>query len=302
MVRSPIIVGIDGSQHSLDALRWAAREATLRAVPLLLLCCTTYRRTDDGPHLVRELHARADRVLAAALEVARAATAGEPIEIQTEVSLQYAPGALIDRSEGAVMIVLGRRGLGEFSGRLVGSVSSAVARQAHCPVVVIDGWSRGKDSTDPVVVGVDGSMNSEPAIGLAFEECALHGAALIVLHACFDQDLSSPQVDAGAEVRAAVEAAGRLVLAESVSRWWKRFPDVGVRQNLVRDRPVHHLLALAGDAQLVVVGNRGRGGFAGMTLGSTGSALLHRTPCPLVIVRRPGGESVDERGSPELSS
>ncbi|MGR6584983.1 universal stress protein (plasmid) [Rhodococcus qingshengii] len=294
MARSPIIVGIDGSQHSRDALGWAVREATLRDVPLLLVCATTYRRTNDGPDLARELRDRADRVLATALGIARAEAVAGSIEVRGEVSRQYAPGALIDRSADASMIVLGRRGLDEYSRGFVGSVCAAVARRAKCPVAVIDGWSRDETVEGPVVVGVDGSMNSEPAIGLAFEECALRGASLIVLHACFDQDMSTLQDDSATEVRAAVEEAGRLVLAESVSRWWKQFPEVRVRRNLVRDRPVEHLLDLAADAQLVVVGTRGRGGFVGMDIGSTGTALLHKTPCPLLMVRQPGGECVGE--------
>ena len=173
MVRSPIIVGIDGSQHSLDALGWATREATLRGLPLLLVCCTTYRYTADGPYLARELCDRADRVLATALGIARADTVAGSIDVQGEVSHQYAPGALIDRSADASMIVLGRRGLDEYSRGFVGSVCAAVARRAKCPVAVIDGWSKDEPVAGPVVVGVDGSMNSDPAIGLAFEECAL---------------------------------------------------------------------------------------------------------------------------------
>lgn len=278
MIDPAIVVGVDGSPSSLDAVRWAAREARVRRAPLLLLSCITYRGTADGPRLADTLHTRAERNLAEALETARTGSADADIDIRTEVSHQNAPGSLVDRSAGAHMVVLGRRGLGEFTDGLIGSVTSAVARHAQCPVAVIDGWSRVADGTGPVVVGVDGSPNSARAIGLAFEECSLHGAELTALHAWSDQDLSTLPVGAN-------QTSERSVLADSVAEWCARFPDVPVRQSLVRDRPVRHLLEMADEAQMIVVGSHGRGGFPGMTLGSTSAALLHITPCPLLIAR-----------------
>ncbi|WP_370179562.1 universal stress protein [Rhodococcus wratislaviensis] len=276
MVDPGVVVGVDGSRSSLDAVRWAAREATVRAAPLLLLSCITYRGAQDGPRLAEILHARAERDLAEALETARAGSADADIDIRAEVSHQNAPGSLVDRSAGAIMVVLGRRGLGEFTDGLIGSVTSAVARHAQCPVAVIDGWSRVADGTGPVVVGVDGSPSSARAVGLAFEECSLHNTELIALHAWSDQDLSKLPV--GEE-----QTMERSVLEAGVAEWCERFPDVPVRQTLVRDRPVRHLLEMADEAQMIVIGSRGRGGFSGMTLGSTSAALVHITPCPLLI-------------------
>ncbi|WP_009472526.1 universal stress protein [Rhodococcus sp. JVH1] len=283
MVDPAIVVGVDGSGPALDAVRWAAREATERRAPLLLLSCITYRGTEDGPRLAETLHARAERNVAKARETARAGSADADLDIRAEVSHQNAPGSLVDRSAGAEMVVLGRRGLGEFTDGLIGSVTSAVVRHAQCPVAVIDGWSRVADGTGPVVVGIDGSPSSARAVGLAFEECSLHNAELIALHAWSDQDLSILPV--GVE-----QTAERSVLDAAVAEWCERFPDVSVRRTLVRDRPVRHLLEMADEAQMIVVGSRGRGGFPGMTLGSTSAALVHITPCPLLIAGpiRPG--------------
>jgi nucleotide-binding universal stress UspA family protein len=278
VVDPAIVVGVDGSRSSLDAVRWATCEATARKTPLQLLSCITYRGTDDGPRLADNLHERAERDLAEALEIARAVSGEADLGIRVELSHQNAPGSLVDRSSGAAMVVLGRRGLGEFTDGLIGSVTSAVARHAQCPVAVIDGWSRVAHGTGPVIVGVDGSANSEQAIGLAFEECSLHSAKLIALHAWSDYDLSMLPV-------AEEQTVERSVLDASIAGWSERFPDVAVRETLVRDRPVRHLLEMADDAQMVVVGHRGRGGFAGLTLGSTSAALLHITPCPLLIAR-----------------
>ncbi|GAF45666.1 universal stress protein [Rhodococcus wratislaviensis] len=91
-----------------------------------------------------------------------------------------------------------------------------------------------------------------------------------------DQDLSKLPV--GVE-----QTMERSVLEAGVAEWCERFPDVPMRQTLFRDRPVRHLLDMADEAQMIVIGSRGRGGFSWMTLGSTSAALVHITPCPLLI-------------------
>ncbi len=171
MTNAPIVVGVDGSPSSSDAVRWATREAGMCHAPLLILSCVSYRGAEAVPCIGTELRARAERDLAAAVGIAQTQNRGGGVEIRTEVHAQYAPAALVDCSDSARMIVVGRRGLGEFTGGLLGSVSSIVARHARCPVAVIEGWSRIEDGAGPVVVGVDGSANSAAAIDVAFEEC-----------------------------------------------------------------------------------------------------------------------------------
>lgn len=288
MSTTPIVVGVDGSPPSSEAVRWGVAEAILRSAPLLLLACVSYRGAESLPLVGAELRARAERDLTAATELARAHDPRGVVHIQTELHWQYAPAVLVDRSESARMIVLGRRGLGEFTGGLIGSVTSAVARHAHCPVAVIEGAppSLEEGGVGPVVVGVDGSANSEPAIALAFEESALRRTPLIALHAWSDQDLSTLPLETGPDRWKAVAESEQALLGESLTGCTQQYPDVAVQQVLVRDRPVRHLLAQAEEAQLLVVGTRGRGGFKGMTLGSTSAALLHTAPCPLIVVPR----------------
>ncbi|MEU2005783.1 universal stress protein [Rhodococcus sp. NPDC019627] len=288
MSTTPIVVGVDGSPPSSEAVRWGVAEAILRSAPLLLLACVSYRGAESLPLVGAELRERAERDLTAATELARAHDPRGVVHIRTELHWQYAPAVLVDRSESARMIVLGRRGLGEFTGGLIGSVTSAVARHAHCPVVVIEGAAASPEEggVGPVVVGVDGSDNSEPAIALAFEESALRRTTLIALHAWSDQDLSTLPMGTGPDRWKAVAESEQALLGESLTGCAEQYPDVPVQQVLVRDRPVRHLLAQAEEAQLLVVGTRGRGGFKGMTLGSTSAALLHTAPCPLIVVPR----------------
>jgi nucleotide-binding universal stress UspA family protein len=76
---------------------------------------------------------------------------------------------------------------------------------------------------------------------------------------------------------------------ERLRPWCERYPDLQVRRVVAPDRPSRMLLDHAEDAQLLVVGSRGRGAFRGMLLGSTSRALLHHATCPLAVVRSEGG-------------
>jgi len=294
---SPIVVGVDGSAHSLDAVRWAADAAVHRRAPLLLVSSlpTAPGTFSDAVNLSAGAfsgmeYAGAQR-LAAAAELARRSVRGNHLTLRTVLHHGSAVPALLDAAKSARMLVVGSRGLGEFTGGLVGSVSAAVAGHAACPVAVIRGMPEpdAPPLEGPVVVGVDGSPNSEPAIAAAFEEASLRGVDLIAVHAWSDfslltvapADLSDNELP-----WSAIESAEQAVLSESLAGWKDKYPDVSVRKAVVRDRPVHHLLQQSQGAQLVVTGSRGRGGFTSLLLGSTSRALLHALTRPLLIVRR----------------
>jgi nucleotide-binding universal stress UspA family protein len=85
------------------------------------------------------------------------------------------------------------------------------------------------------------------------------------------------------------EQNGHELLAERLAGWQDKYPDVAVRRVLTRAQPVEALLDNAADAQLIVVGSRGHGGFAGAILGSTSQALIYHAGCPLLVVRPTGG-------------
>ncbi|QBJ94623.1 universal stress protein [Rhodococcus sp. ABRD24] len=290
MIDSPIVVGVDGSPTSRDAVRWAAREAVIRGAPLLLVSSVSPGGIGTSSPFDDDLRLLGERASADAVELATAEDPGGTLEPHIELSGRVPVEALLEHSETARMIVLGTRGLGEFTGSLVGSVTSAVVHHAHCPVAVIAGWPRpGEADLDgPVVVGVDGSAASEAAIAAAFEEASLHGADLVAIHAWSDLDLSVLAASSSSRqipTWPTTESSERAVLAESLAGWQEQYPDVTVRPVVVQDRPVRNLLMRGSGAQLIVVGSRGRGGFRGMTLGSTSTALLRTVTCPLLIVR-----------------
>ena len=167
---------------------------------------------------------------------------------------------------------------------LLGSVSNGLLHHAHCPVAVIHDAvpSAPKPSNLPVVVGVDGSSASELATEIAFDEASRRGVDLVALHAYRDADL--PQV-------LNVQWSGEhpippQALADRLTGWLERYPDVTIHPRIVCDNPARHLVDESESAQLVVVGSRGRGGFAGMLLGSVSTAVAHAAHVPVIVARQ----------------
>jgi nucleotide-binding universal stress UspA family protein len=150
---------------------------------------------------------------------------------------------------------------------------------------------RSPDEASPsrgaVVVGVDGSPAGESALAMAFDEASWRGADLIAVHTWIEFYSDSSSASAGQFLVDwdALETCERELLAERMAGWQEKYPDVEVRRVVTRDRPVRCLLEHAADAQLLVVGSRGRGGLSGMLLGSTSQALMYHAPCPLLVVR-----------------
>jgi nucleotide-binding universal stress UspA family protein len=156
-------------------------------------------------------------------------------------------------------------------------------RHVACPVLIVRGEER---DIGPVVVGVDGSEVSRLAVGFAFEEAAMRQTGLVAVH-CWAHPVSTGPGDMLPLVYdpRLLEAEERRVLTESLAGWAELYPEVSVRAEIVRDRPVHPLVERSRTAQLVVVGARGRGGFAGLLLGSVSQSLIYHSACPVAVVR-----------------
>lgn len=285
----PILVAIDGSESALHAARWAAAEASQRGRGLTIVHAYHWPLPHYGPAVVDPavLHdallSTANSNLAAA--VAAVAEATPELPVAAEVVRGPVVTALLGRTRRAELLVLGSRGLGGFTGLLVGSVAVELVAHGHCPVVVVRGDTPATSA--PVVVGVDGSPTSEMAIAIAFDEAASRRCELVAVHAWADTVV--PFGPGGGYANALdwtsmTEQAEKL-LAESLAGWHEKYPGVTVRRVVLRDQPAGALLDAARAAQLLVVGSRGRGGFTGLTLGSVSQALIHHSPCPVMIAR-----------------
>ncbi|MEU0506146.1 universal stress protein [Nocardia sp. NPDC005998] len=284
-INPPVLVGIDGSDAAAEAVRWAAVEAAHHQAPLHIVYCIG-APMDFGPGIAFNqidydtYRAAGAASVAAAREFATAATTpvGE-LDITTFVVEAPPIPVLLERSTDARLLVVGTRGLGAFRRGLLGSVSTAVARHAHCPVAVIpepENYTPDR-LLGPVLVGVDGSASSSRAIEIAFDEADRRDVALRAVLTWSELNRYIPRAD--------LQQEAEELLSESLAGYAEKYPDLEVQRVVAEDRPTRRLLAESALAQLIVVGSHGRGGFAGMTLGSVSQAVLHAIDCPIIIAR-----------------
>jgi nucleotide-binding universal stress UspA family protein len=286
MSTNPILVGYDGSRYAEVALNWAMAEAGRRDVPVRLVYVYEWASTVvpvpagsawPDPAVRHETATTIDAI------VARVRAAHPEVAVQGMVVDGNVVSCLRKLSEHARLVVLGDRGLGGFTGLLAGSVAVGVAAHAACPVVVVRGCA---PHAQPVVVGVDESPDSDHAIGFAFEQAATRGVGLVAVRAW-----QPPPVLRRSGIRSLtydvneLEAAQRRLVGQALDGWLDKYPEVAVTVRLMPSTAAHALIAASGDAQLVVVGSRGRGGFHGLLLGSVARQLIHHAHCPVAVVR-----------------
>ncbi|CAN5884991.1 universal stress protein TB31.7 [soil metagenome] len=284
-----IFAAVDGSPAAKVAVDWAARDAALRGVPLTLvhvLPTADMQAWLEVPtpeffsQLVRD---QGREVLREALKVAQEATADNPIVVHQLTCEGHAVPTLIEVAEHAQLLVVGRRGLGRVGRLFLGSVSSGLLHHAHCPVAVIHDEDplMSLPYQAPVVVGIDGSSASELATAIAFDEASRRGVGVVAVHAWSDPAVYLFPSEEWMNFQPQAER----MLSERLAPWEDRYPAVPVQRVAVQDRPARILLEHADSAQLVVVGSHGRGGFAGMLLGSVGSAVAQSARMPVIVAR-----------------
>lgn len=286
---SPVIVGVDGSSHAVDAARWAAQEARSQHRALHVVHASVWSMVSHPvPSAVPEGHRQAMLNLARrwVREAGNSARAAAPgVEVVERVVVGDPAAVLIGESRHAREVVVASHGLDGPVADLLGSTALRVAQHAGCPVVVIRNSAVG-DPGGPAVVGVDDSAGSDAAVEFVLEYAARCAAPLVALHTWSDVRISERDNTVWRTFDwATVAAEQERLLAERLAAWQDKYPNVEVRRVVARDRPVRRLLEAATGARMLVVGSRGRGGIRGMLLGSTSQSLLYVAPCPLAIVR-----------------
>jgi nucleotide-binding universal stress UspA family protein len=288
MAAKPVVAGTDGSEESLRAVDWAAREAVLRGLPLRIVSGVALppRMNDSqavpGVDSVSDtLRKVRDRALAIAAE--RAAAAAPDLLVDVD-ELPGAPAhALIEAGSGASMLVVGARGVGAFTAMILGSVSQYVSLHASCPVVVVREETTAAHRQ--VVVGIGDPARSAAALAFAFEEAALRKASLIAVHAW-----DSPYGQIGPAVWA-LATPGRPALEDEAARqldsvladWQGKYPDVQVSHDFVHAHPGRALVGLSARADLVVLGRHTTHG-AVPSPGAVRHAVLNHAHGPVVTV------------------
>ncbi|UQA92364.1 universal stress protein [Streptomyces halobius] len=292
-MNGPVVVGVDGSPSALEAVDAAAQEAQLRDAELRVVHAFLWPGLHAPPGSsplgppTGALYETVERIVVEALERARSRAAG--LHVSHAVIAGEAVAALQAQSRTAQLIVVGHRGSGGFAELLLGSTAVQLSAHSDCPVMI----ARGRPApTGPVLVAVDGSPQGQPAIAFAFLEAALRGTELVALHAWSTRSDHGEHAlgrrvdmaDPGGDVDHLRQQEERE-LTEALANHRKQHPGVTVRPRLVRGRTRPVLIDASADAQLMVVGARGHGGFAGLLLGSVSQATLHHAHCPVTVVR-----------------
>jgi nucleotide-binding universal stress UspA family protein len=289
MTSAPVIVGVDGSPSSLEAVELAAGEALRRNLRLHIVHAFVWPvtlvaarpATEGGPEPATFLRAKADAIVDQART--RAEKAAQGITVTTEVADGPAAFVLVRRSHHAALMVVGDRGLGRFDGILAGTVATQLATYGSCPILI----ARGRPNQDgPVVVGVDGSERSSAALRFAAEEASGRGTPLIAVHVWRMPVLPFPGTAMPLVYDTdMLEAEEQRQLSAAVAGLGDRYPGLTIRQELGRGAATAVLTAWSREAQLMVVGDRGHGGFVGLLLGSVSQHLIYHSACPVAVVR-----------------
>lgn len=280
-----VVAAFDGSAESAAALRWAAKEAQLHKDLLTIVTIVPrdfyYIQDSELQNRVyRWQHAHASQTLKEAEKVVES-NSGDAAAPRRHTGLMFGKPAptLIDLSKDARLIVVGRRGLGKVDRAIAGSVSSSVVRHAHCPVAVVPAGSEPW-SPLPVLVGIDDSSACATAIELAFEEASRRNVPLVAVHVWFDVGYPVPEFNWHAEKHYAHE-----ILDKHLAPWLHRYPHVKLTRRAAEGQPGKWLAQHSPQAQLVVVGSHGRGGFAGMLLGSVSRVVIECSKSPVLVAR-----------------
>ena len=280
----PVVVGVDPSGSSDEAIGWAADEAARRGTELILAHSVPPPST-----MFAEQNVTPERMWRAgeALLLARRDDVHErhpELTVHVELTRAGRNEALLEQAQRAALVVVGSRQRGPSGRLLLGSTSHFMVTHCRIPVAVVR--HRATDPRAPIVVGIDGTDASRDALRYAFARAAEGAVPLLVLHAWqadFPVGYGRHDVDGDdlTELRLAAEAT----VAAEVARVAPEHPAVEVRSAAVQGAPTVVLADAAPDAQLLVVGSHGRGAWDRFVLGSVSTNLLYVVGRPLVIVR-----------------
>ena len=292
-----IIVGIDGSDSSFDALRWAAYEARLHDAGIRVIACytaPTYGGLDGAVYPssvdIDVLKEEAEADVRKAMEIVAAIDPDVVVDGITLLS-----SAVVGIAESAVPgdeIVVGATGRTGLLNGVIGSVAAGLTHRAHVPIIVVPAGCPSGGTMKRIVVGVDGSPESLTALKWAYAEALASSANLTVVHAWeYPYDVSRSSMR---EIRKPMETAAINELRTSLESLGPKLTDgsVHIRPKLCEDAPTTALMTESRDADLIVVGSRGRGGLRSLLLGSVSRTMLHRALCPVSVVRTTGCREV----------
>jgi nucleotide-binding universal stress UspA family protein len=282
-----VVVGVDGSPSAATALTWAAREAERRRAPLHLICSReayigVMHQLDGAVTWPLLEDDDSQEILADAGDLARQVAPG--VSVTSAAPYGRPAHHLVEASGEAALLVLGSRGRGRLTSTVLGTTSLQTAIHARCPVVVV----RRPDQEHPgsglrVVVGVDGSRHSLGAVDFAMQMADPGGSVTLVLAWWLEIVDGVVVTTPDSPQWARAERRHAALLTAALGDNARQRPQVEVVTKAVRSHAAEALLSASADADLLVVGSRGRGGFAGLLLGSVSQQMLVSAPCPVAV-------------------
>jgi nucleotide-binding universal stress UspA family protein len=283
---APLVLGFDGSEGADQALIWALDEARARRLPVRIVHAYDGTYTYGSMAMYGNLPAADTKLVRSAAKTilsraeADAAAYAPDVEVTTEAIDGDPAPTLLAQARGAALVVVGSRRLHATGSILLGSVSTAVAARASCPVVVVRGPAGDAAERARVVVAVDPREESQEVLEFALEYASRHGAPLRAVM-CWHPDLLTEMVWSP---KPPAPARGEAWLSEALAGWRERYPDVDVHGAVIRDHAVAGLVSESTAERLLVVGSRGRHALAGTLLGSVSQGVLHHATCPVAVV------------------
>jgi nucleotide-binding universal stress UspA family protein len=282
-----IVVGVDGSPHSMRALHWAIGQAVAERRALTLVHTVnsvTPAFMDAAIVDSRDSRSILDAAGHEVLSEARAkveAPAPE-LEVHEVFDLVDPREGLRQLSEHAAMLVVGSRGRGQLRSLLLGSVSVFLVRHAHCPVVVIRPTNAGK-VRNGVVVGLDASPESRPVLEFAYRQASLHHLPLTVLDCVWDVHAGTMGAYVVSDSPADLQDE-RIAVSEAVAGMTEKYPDVHVTTTMARGIPQEALVRLGERMNLIVVGAHQDSRLAQAFYGSVSVAVVENAAVPVAVV------------------
>lgn len=286
-----VVVGLDGSDSAWLALDRAVDEAQRRGSTLEIVHAWPWAQTDPAALDVDSEPQRTPVEIARTvlrLAVARVAERAPELRVVPTLTAQDAVPELLRIGADAALTVIGTRGLGGFTGLLLGSVGLRLAAHTTRPLLVVRGDVTpvlGPEGHGKVLAGMETSAD-EAAARYAFEEAVRRTARLRVLYVgthhqqLFQGDHTLPSRE-GPAARAEREQAGARRVVAALG---EKFPQVRVREHVTRGAPAQALVEASRAADVVVLPVHRRTALLGMQLGPVTHAVLHHSHCPVVLV------------------
>jgi len=282
-----ILVGFDGSDTSISAVRWAVGEAVRRHAAVDVVSTFSIPVVSDYYGVgLPDAWVNRDLYADACMEQLRRVLSmvhGEHPEVGIDIKAVEGPAAdiLVHEAAHASVVVVGSSGAGATKSFLLGSVCAAVMHRSPVPVVVVPTKLRDVE-VGRVAVGVDGSSYADAALRWATDEADRRGAMLDVVHAW--EYLYERPVDGTDRVNTLADVDAALVVERAVALARDRGTG-NVEGRVLEGGPVQTLLDASEHADLIVLGSRGRGGFRSMLFGSVAQNVAAHASCPVAVVR-----------------